>query len=105
MSGHAASPVHRRLAARTIALDHTQGLRIGRGETIDHSMRPEIDPHGVDDQRIAFAITHRISVHRWDQGCGLKPAQPHYPELAVVPVDEGDPAGLLQQLDIEAPKI
>jgi hypothetical protein len=74
----------------TITLDHVQGLRIGRAETINHSMRPELDPHGVDDQRIAFVVADGISVNGWDHRCRMRLVQPRHAQAAIVRVDEGD---------------
>ncbi len=67
-------------------------------------MRPELDPHGVDDQRIAFVMAHRIPMQGRNHCRGMRLVQPHHAEVAVVLVDERDLVRLLQQLDIEVPE-
>src|ERR1700722_1307087 len=81
----------------TVALDHVQGRRIGSAETVNRPVRPDLDPHGVDDQRVAFVVADRIPVHGGDHLGGMGLVQPHLAEVVVVRVNERDLVGLLQQ--------
>src|SRR6516165_5838689 len=47
---------------QTITLHHMQSLGVRRAETVDHRKRPDLDPHGVYYQRVAFVMADGISI-------------------------------------------
>src|SRR5713101_2161710 len=55
-----------------VTLDHVQRLRVRGAETVDHGIRPDLDPHGVDHQRVAFVMTNGIPVGGRNDICGMR---------------------------------
>src|SRR5260370_109159 len=68
-----------------IAFHHVQLFGVRRAEQINHGIRPVgLDPHRVDDQRVAFVMADRVPVPRRRQLRGMRLVHPHIADFMIL---------------------
>src|SRR5271168_2224068 len=75
-----------------------QSLRVRRSIPVHHSKWPDLDPHGVYDQDVAFVMAHGIAIPGRRRLCRMRRIHPHVTDLMIVAIKNGDLVRLLDQL-------
>src|SRR5215467_10173305 len=75
-----------------------QSLSEWRAVPIDHGKRSDLDPNGVDDQRVAFIMADRISIPGWRHIRRMRLVQAHLAELMIKGIKNGDFGRSLENL-------
>src|SRR6266436_3380801 len=69
-----------------------------RAIPVDHGIPPDFDAYGIDDQRVAFIVTHGIAVPGRGNLRRMRLVQTHAANLLIVAIKDDDLVRLLQQL-------
>ena len=81
-----------------ISFDDMQSLRVRRAIPIDHGKRPDLNAHGVDDQRVVFVMAHGIAVPGRGHLSRMRLIQAHVTDLMIVAIQYDDLIRRLQHL-------
>ncbi len=65
---------------------------------IDHGERPDLDPHGVDHQGIAFVMANGISIPGWCHVHGMRLIHAHAADFISIGIEDRDLVRLLEHL-------
>src|SRR5882762_6449137 len=69
-----------------------------RAVPVDHGIRPDLDPHGIDHQGVAFEMSDGIPIPGRRYMCRMTLIHPHMAHLVIFVIEEGDLVGLLEYL-------
>src|SRR2546430_16584866 len=69
-----------------------------RAIPVDHGITPDFDAYGIDDQRVAFIVTHGIAVPGRGDLRRMGLVQTHAANLLIVAIKDDDLVRQLQQL-------
>jgi len=83
---------------QAVSFDYVQTFRMRRAVPVDHRIWPNLQAHGIDDQRFAFIMADRISVPGRFYLRRMLLVDADFTNLVVIAVQNCDLARLLHQL-------